>query len=123
MEVKKIVVPGRFASLNDFIDANRRTHGRWNAGNSMKQKDQKIICSCIPKGLRFKRIFIRYTYFEPNTKRDKDNISGYFHKVFQDALVQAGCIPNDGWKVIQGFSDHFDIDTKYPRIEILIEEV
>lgn len=123
MEVKKIVVPGRFASLNDFIDANRRTHGRWNAGNSMKQKDQKTICSCIPRGLRFKRIFIRYMYFEPNTKRDKDNISGYFHKVFQDALVQAGCIPNDGWKVIQGFSDHFDIDAKYPRIEILIEEV
>lgn len=123
MEVKKIVVPGRFASLNDFIDANRRTHGRWNAGNSMKQKDQKTICSCIPRGLRFKRIHLRYTYFEPNTKRDKDNISGYFHKVFQDALVQAGCIPNDGWKVIKGFSDHFDIDTKYPRIEILIEEV
>lgn len=123
MEVKKIVVPGRFASLNDFIDANRRTHGRWNAGNSMKQKDQKTICSCIPRGLRFKRVFIRYMYFEPNTKRDKDNISGYFHKVFQDALVQAGCIPNDGWKVIKGFSDHFDIDTKYPRIEILIEEV
>ena len=123
MAVKKIVVPGRFASLNDFIDANRRTHGRWNAGNSMKQKDQKTICSCIPRGLRFKRVFIRYMYYEPNTKRDKDNISGYFHKVFQDALVQAGCIPNDGWKVIQGFSDHFDIDTKYPRIEILIEEV
>lgn len=123
MEVKKIVVPGRFASLNDFIDANRRTHGRWNAGNSMKQKDQKTICSCIPRGLRFKRIYIRYMYFEPNTKRDKDNISGYFHKVFQDALVQAGCIPNDGWKVIQGFSDRFDIDAKYPRIEILIEEI
>lgn len=121
--MKKIVVPGRFASLNDFIDANRRTHGRWNAGNIMKQKDQKYICSCIPKGLRFKRIYIRYMYFEPNTKRDKDNISGYFHKVFQDALVQAGCIQSDGWKVIQGFSDHFDIDAKYPRIEILIEEI
>ena len=123
MDVKKIVIPGRFAGLNEFIDANRRTHGRWNAGNAMKQKDQKIICSHIPKGLRFKHIFIRYTYFEPNTRRDKDNVSGYFHKIFSDALVQSGCIPNDGWKVIQGFSDNFDVDSKNPRIEILIEEV
>lgn len=89
----------------------------------MKQRDQKIICQHIPSGLKFKkRIFIEYNYFEPNTKRDKDNISGYFHKVFQDALVQAGCIPNDGWKTIRGFTDYFEVDRGNPRIEVVIEE-
>lgn len=118
-----IVIPGRFAGLNEFIDANRRKSGRWSAGNAMKQKDQRTICSYIPRGLKFKRrIYLSYTFFEPNTRRDKDNISSYFHKIFQDALVQAGCIPNDGWKVISGFEDHFDVDAKRPRIEILIEE-
>lgn len=90
----------------------------------MKQRDQKKICQYIPTGLKFKkRIFIEYNFFEPNTRRDKDNISGYFHKVFQDALVQAACIPNDGWKYIRGFSDYFEVDKGYPRIEIVIEEV
>ena len=118
-----IVIPGRFAGLNEFIDANRRKSGRWSAGNAMKQKDQRTICSYIPRGLRFRRrIYLTYTFFEPNTWRDKDNIAGYFHKILQDALVQAGCIPNDGWKVISGFEDHFDVDAKRPRIEILIEE-
>lgn len=89
----------------------------------MKKRDQAIICRYIPAGLKFKRrIFIEYNFFEPDTRRDKDNISGYFHKVFQDALVQAGCIPDDGWKVIRGFTDYFEVDRGNPRIEIVIEE-
>ena len=90
----------------------------------MKQKDQQAIRHYIPHGLKFKkRIFIHYTFYEPNTRRDKDNIAGYFHKVFQDALVQAGCIENDGWKNIKGWTDDFEVDKKFPRIEVVIEEV
>lgn len=120
----RIVIPGRFPGLNEFIDANRRKQGHWSAGNAMKQRDQKIICSYIPRGLRFKHsIFIEYTFFESSCRRDKDNISSYFHKIFQDALVQSGVIPNDGWKEISGMADYFEVDRKYPRIEIVIEEI
>lgn len=120
----KITIPGRFPSLNEYIAANKHRSGNWNGGNSMKQKDQKTICHCIPRGVRFERkIFIEYNFFEPNTRRDKDNISGYFHKVFQDALVQAGCIPDDGWKYILGMQDNFWIDKSDPHIEVLIEEI
>jgi len=119
----EIEIPGRFAGLNEFIDANRRRRGNYSPANAMKQRDQKYICQCIPKGLKFKgRIHILYRFYEPNTKRDKDNIAGYFHKIFQDALVQAGVIPNDGWKTIQGFADSFDVDKGNPRIEVRIEE-
>lgn len=119
----RIVIPGKFPGLNEFIDANRRKHGNWNAGNAMKQLDQKVIRQYLPKA-RFKgKIFIEYHYFEPNSRRDKDNISGYFHKVFQDALVQAGCIENDGWKYIKGMADYFDVDKGNPRIEVEINEV
>lgn len=88
----------------------------------MKQRDQKIICSYLPR-VRLNRVFITYHFFEPNSRRDKDNISGYFHKIFQDALVQAGIIETDGWKHIRGMADYFDVDKGYPRIEINIEEV
>ena len=89
----------------------------------MKRRDQRIICSHLPK-VRFKKpVIIAYHFFEPNSKRDKDNIAGYFHKIFQDALIQAGIIENDGWKYIKGFSDDFDVDKANPRIEIEIREI
>lgn len=118
----RITIPGRFPGLNEFIDANRRKKGKFNPGNTMKQKDQRTICHYLPEVRFKKKIFIEYNFFEPNSKRDKDNISGYFHKVFQDALVQAGCIPNDGWKEIRGMTDYFEIDKRNPRIEVVIEE-
>lgn len=118
----RITIPGRFPGLNEFIGANRRRQGNWSGGNAMKQRDQAIIRHYIPHGMKLKKIFIEYNYYEPNAKRDKDNIAGYFHKVFQDALVQAGCIENDGWKNIKGWSDYFEVDKGNPRIEVVIKE-
>lgn len=117
-----IVIPGHFHSLNEFIDANRRSRGSWNAGNTMKQKDQNKIISYLPRTKFKKPIFLEYVFYEPSARRDKDNVSGYFHKIFQDALVEAGIIKNDGWRNIIGFSDSFYVDQKNPRIEIYIEE-
>ena len=118
----KIVIPGRFDSLNEFIDQSKRGKGRYNSGNAMKQRDQQIILFHLPR-MKFKKIFLEYFYFEPNAMRDKDNIAGYFHKIFQDALVQKGIIKNDGWKEIEGWSDSFAIDKKNPRVEVYIREV
>lgn len=123
----KITVPGDFPSLNEFIDANRRSKGRWNKGNQMKQRDQNIICTYIRQQLRKvhidKPVYLKYTYYCKNKKKDLDNISGYFHKVFQDALVHCGVIHNDSWQYIFGFSDQFFVDNKSPRIEVIIQEV
>lgn len=121
--IKRIVIPGRFPSLNEWVDANRRKRGNYSPGNVMKQRDQKTICQYIPKGLHFNnRIFIEYNFFEPNTKRDPDNISGYFHKICMDALVECGAIDDDDWKHIRGMSDYFEVDKGFPRIEVVIEE-
>lgn len=64
-----------------------------------------------------------YTFYEKDTRRDLDNISGFAHKVIQDALVNTGIIPGDGWKDIKGMRDMFRIDKKCPRIEVIIIEV
>lgn len=118
----RIVIPGRFAGMNEYIKANRVWKGKWNKGNALKQADQQRIRNHLP-GVKFDRIFITYTYYEIDRRRDLDNISGYFHKVFTDALVQHGCIENDGWKNIKGMADYFDVDKENPRIEIEINEV
>ena len=122
----KIIIDGRYPSMNQFIEANRIGKGRWNKGNRMKQECQNKISYYISTQLRKvhidKPVYIKYRFFEPNKKRDLDNISGFFHKVFQDALVHCGVIKNDSWHYIIGFSDEFFIDNKCPRIEIEIIE-
>lgn len=122
-----ITIEGKFPSMNEFIDANRRSKGRFNKGNAMKQQSQNEISWQILKQHRKlhidKPVKLIYSYYEPNKKRDLDNISGYFHKVFQDALVNCGVIHNDNWHYIVAFTDEFYIDNKHPRIEIKIVEV
>lgn len=123
----KVIIDGRFPSMNQFIEANRIGKGRWNKGNKMKQESQDTISSYIATQLHKvhidKPVYIKYLFYEPNKKRDLDNISGYFHKVFQDALVHCGVIHNDSWHYIVGFSDDFQVDNKCPRIEVTIQEV
>lgn len=123
----KVVIEGNFPSMNEFIDANRRSKGKWNKGNKLKQESQNLISWQLLqqyKKLRIdKPVKLFYTFYEPNKKRDLDNISGYFHKVFQDALVHCGIIHNDSWHYIIGFSDEFMVDNKRPRVEVVIQEV
>lgn len=120
--MKRFTIVGSFPGLNQYIDACRISRGRWNKGNAMKQKDQKMIEQQIPRFHTDGPIRIQYDFYCPDRKKDLDNISGYFHKIFQDALVQAGAIPGDGWRYIKGFSDTFHLDPKRPRVEITITE-
>lgn len=102
-------------------------HNRHSNGNDMKQQYQVIISNAIR--LELKRthinspIRLKYMFYEPNRKRDLDNIAGVAHKFIQDALVKCKVIDNDGWNNIVGFEDHFFIDKHNPRIEVVLEEV
>lgn len=113
-----IVIPGRFAGMNEFVAANRASHGRRNLGNMMKQRDQDRIINYLPEIRITQPVSIEYSYYEANRRRDCDNVAGYFHKIFQDALVCAGVLQGDGWDYITGFSDTFSVDKNNPRIEI-----
>lgn len=119
----KVVIEGRFASLNEFIEANREHKQK---GNKMKRDDQRIISAYLLQQHRKlhidKPVTLDYTFYEINKRRDLDNICGYFHKVFQDALVFCGIIHNDSWQYITGFSDKFYVDSERPRIEVVIRE-
>ena len=64
-----------------------------------------------------------YHWYEPNHRRDLDNISSFGRKVIQDALVKARVLRNDGWKEIVGFEDRFYMDSKKPRVVVEILEV
>lgn len=82
---------------------------------------------CIKNKLRgvkiVKPVTLHYVWWEKDRRRDLDNISGYGHKVIQDALVACGVLKDDGQRYIVGMSDSFKVDKYYPRIEVEIEEM
>lgn len=122
----KFIINGTLPGLNDYLKAERSFSKRHSCGNDMKQQYQMIIINAVRlqlKKLRIKNpVTICYTFYEPNMKRDLDNIAGVAHKFIQDALVKAGVLENDGWYHIRGFSDSFHVDRHNPRIEVLIVE-
>ena len=120
----RLTIYGRLPGLNDMIEADRRDR---RAGNRLKQESQETIRLYILRDLKHlkieKPVELHYSFYEPNRRRDLDNISGYAHKVTQDALVASGVLKNDGWANIVGMNDSFYVDSKNPRIEVTIREV
>lgn len=128
--IHKLTIDGRLNNLNDYIQAERQTfrvRGKFNTkGNIMKHKAQEHIIKCVRRDLKGLQIscpvFLHYHFYEPNEKRDLDNIASFAMKVTQDSLVLAKVIPNDGWRWIKGFSCDFDVDKDNPHIDVEIEE-
>lgn len=120
----RVVINGTLPNLNDYTDAQRSNRYK---GAQLKRDAQDACAWAIKTQMRgihlIKPIYLEYTFYEPNRRRDKDNISGFAHKVIQDALVQMKVIKDDGWDEIVGFCDNFAVDKKRPRIEVVIKEV
>lgn len=127
----KLIILGTLPNLNDYLKAERQTYRKNGSfttkGNELKKDTQELIIWQIRQQLRGvhinNQIRLNYIFYEPNMKRDLDNISAFSHKVIQDSLVLAEIIDNDGWKNIKGYSDDFYVDKENPRIEVIIIEV
>lgn len=90
-----------------------------------KKNEEKVLQEIYSQFGRLritKPVRMKYTWYEPNKRRDLDNVSSFGRKVIQDALVVSKVLKNDGWNEIKGFSDEFYVDSKNPRIEVLIME-
>lgn len=122
--VYKFTILGKLPGLNEYTAANR-THP--NKGSRMKKEGEQTAMWAIRHELGRlhieKPIRMHYSFYEPNKKRDLDNISSFAHKVIQDSLVKLGILKNDGWNEIVGYTDQFYCDRQNPRIEVKLEEV
>jgi len=116
-----ITIPGRLPGLNEVNNTNR---GNKYAGNKLKKDTDTYIQLYIKSQCKekYERISITFKWYEPNKKRDFDNICSA-KKFILDALVKTGVIPNDGWKQIEPiFTDEFYHDKINPRVEVYINE-
>lgn len=111
---------GKLPGMNEYTAAQR--NNRYGGAN-LKKSAQKAVEAHI-RAARLKPIDrpvrILYQFYEPNRRRDKDNIAGFAHKVIQDALVTCRVLKNDGWDYVTGFSDDFRVDKREPRIEVTL---
>jgi Holliday junction resolvase RusA-like endonuclease len=120
---QRVIVDGTLPNLNDYITAER-THRQKAA--KLKRECQDTICWAICQNRLqpvVAPVVMRYKWVEKDKRRDLDNVSAFGRKVIQDALVEMGILPNDGWAWIRGFVDEFEVDKENPRIEVEIVEV
>jgi len=117
---RTLTIPGTLPGLNEYIAAERAN--RYKAAG-MKRDAEQLIGLCTRsqlRGVHFTApVSMCYTWYEPNRKRDKDNIA-FARKFIQDALVAAGVLQGDGWACIDGFTDTFEVDKSNPKIQVTI---
>lgn len=123
MATYTLTIPGRLPGLNEYID---KMNSSPQTGNQFKQKHQELVMWYVLRDLGRKTIerpvYLKFTWYEKDKRRDLDNISGFGHKVIQDALVKSGKLYDDGWGYVVGYADKFKVDMQNPRIEVQIIE-
>lgn len=119
----KLVILGRLDGLNEYTASNRTNPHK---GGKMKKDNEETVIWAIRQQLGRLHInnpvTLKFSWYEPNKKRDHDNVSSFGRKVIQDALVKCGILKDDGWDYVTGFTDDFYLDREHPRIEVLIIE-
>lgn len=117
-------IQGTFPTLNEYLSACGRNPKQ---GGRMKRDCMETASWEIRSQLRGyhtdNRVILHYLIYEPNMKRDKDNVFCMVSKCVSDALQVCKVIDNDGWKNIENFTHDFYVDKTNPRIEVYIEEV
>lgn len=120
----KLTIPGRLPGLNEAFGAARTNrHVEANTRRSF----ENLIIMCAKRDLRkwhpSGAVILHYRFYEPNKRRDKDNVAGYAMKLIQDSLVKAGYLRGDGWQYIENFDFAWAVDKARPRVEVELEEI
>ena len=112
----RMIVPGRLPGLNEFINANRSNK---HAGAKMKREAEEIISLYIPRWQTYEEpVVVKFYFYEPNAKRDIDNVSSFFAKVCLDSLVRKKVLRNDSQAYVKGLEYRFFVDKDNPRIVV-----
>ena len=122
--MQHFIIPFTMPSLNEYLaSCNRNPH----VGAKMKRENMMLASNSIRRYLKRwhtdKTLIIHYHFYEPNMKRDVDNVASFAIKTIHDSLQQCKVIDNDGWHNIKTYTLDFFVDKKNPRIEVWLEEI
>lgn len=120
----KFTVLGRLDGLNTYTAANRMNYQK--GGRMKKDNEETIIWSIRQqlKGVHIENpVLIYYEFFEPNRRRDNDNILSCAAKFVQDSLTKTHVLQEDNQKCIPHFYFDTFLDKENPRIEVTLTEL
>lgn len=108
--IATLIIDGTMKGLNDWRDAIQRSP---HAGNDMARAAKRRVESLARLQMmpRFEGpVAVVFDWYEPNKRRDLDNVAGSGQKWVLDGLVAAGVLPDDGPDCVVGIQHwlHFD---------------
>jgi Holliday junction resolvase RusA-like endonuclease len=123
----RLVVPGVFIGLNQYIQVERGRAGRYRANQIKQEETDRVAWEALATGVPEQPLFtnpchITIHWFSRDRRRDVDNIR-FACKFILDGLVSSQVLPNDSQRYIASISDVFLVDRDNPRVVIRVEEI
>ncbi len=107
--VYRVWLPIEFASLNEYISAERTS--KFKAAAIKREETDAVTLIAKTSGvfLRFEEppFLWRYRWLSKNRRKDPSNICAHAVKVIEDGLVKAGVVENDGWRQVAEIRHEF----------------
>lgn len=115
--LQKFTIDGRLPGYNELHSTSWQKNMRIKA----EAMDRVKVAALPIKPITTRSVFI-ITCFEPNAKRDMDNVMSGAAKVILDALQDADKLPNDSRRWVRLNLPPVEVDRDNPRIEVEIYE-
>lgn len=121
---QRLIIAGRLPGMNEMLGSSTRIARNYNAKGGRHtgysklklQWGESVTLLCRAQGIKpVPSAHFRFTWIEPNTRRDPDNISAGKKLIF-DGLVTAGVLPEDGWGQILSIAEEFRVDKAFPCV-------
>ena len=119
----KFDIPGKLPGLNETIRAAKMGNKGYQPYAEMKREYGDMITWLAKKLPTHNVVGITIKWYEPDSRRDIDNIAAGGTKFIMDALVHAGVIKDDSQKYVKSLSHEFYVDRENPRVEVEIQEI
>lgn len=120
--MQEFFIPVRMPSLNEYIKAI--ANNRY-GGGSMKDEWDALVVQSVKMarlGHFTEPITIEFHWYEPNKKRDIDNVA-FAKKFILDGLQKSGVLTGDSYRWVKGFSDHFHYEKDKEGVKIIMTEI
>lgn len=117
-----LVIDGTMKGLNDWRAAIQRSP---HAGNDMAKAAKRRVAQAAREQLmpRFEGpVVVIFDWYEPNKRRDLDNVAGTGQKWALDGLVAAGVLPDDNADHVVGIEHWLHFDALCPGVIVTVTD-
>jgi Holliday junction resolvase RusA-like endonuclease len=117
---QRLIIHGQLPGRNEWIKADRR---HWAEGGKLKKQATELVAweAAIQHIKPVEKCHITIQCFEPDMRRDSDNVVSGAIKPILDGLKLARIIKDDSRKYVNISTLPVELDRENPRIEVWIE--